>query len=281
MPFKALVSWHHSYSVLGTRLVDRDRVRPPVERFLAYLTRDAGHPRVSLLEWIGDGPVLEVLAELYQPFVYSSFEHPVLRRRADGEYRQVPSRHRRRDCARRCRQLEEALGAVRVVDRADEKDARERFLELEESGWKGVAGTAMASTPSHAAFFRAMATGCAEACRLELPSLETADGTVLAMAVRLVADGSVQPKISYDESYREFGPRRVLDLELLRTFHEREDEQWVDSCPDPGNEFKAVLFPERRRIDTLMIPADGRLNRALASGLPRMRAWRNAIRKTA
>jgi CelD/BcsL family acetyltransferase involved in cellulose biosynthesis len=280
LPFDALVSWHHSYSVLGTPLVDRDQVRATVERFVAYLTRDAGHPRLSVLEWIGAGAVTDALAEFCQPVVYSSFERPVLCRRADGEYLQALSRHRRREVARRRRQLEEAFGAVRTIDRSDEEDARERFLDLEQSGWKGAAGTAMASTPSHAAFFRAMAHGFAEARRLELQSLETADGKVLAMAVRLLADGGVfQLKIAYDESYREFGPGRVLELELLRTFHERADEQWVDSCTDAGNEFKAALFPGRRRIDTVVIPAEGRLNRAIASAVPRMRAWRNALRR--
>jgi CelD/BcsL family acetyltransferase involved in cellulose biosynthesis len=282
LPLKALVSWHHAYSVLGTPLVDRDRVRPAVERLVASLVRDTGHPRFSVLEWIGDGPVLDAVSEFCRPLVYSSFERPVLRWRPDGEYLQVLSKKRRKALASRRRQVEAALGSFRVVDRADDEDGRNRFLDLEQSGWKGEAGTAMASTPSHAAFFRAMAAGFAEAGRLELPSLETDSGTVLAMAVRVRADGGVfQLKIAYDESYREFGPGRLLDVELLRTFHQRDIEQWVDSCTDPGNEFKALLFPERRRIDTVVIPAQGRLNHTIASGAPRMRAWRNALRKSA
>ncbi len=113
-------------------------------------------------------------------------------------------------------------------------------------------------------------------------SLETADDTVLAMAVRVLAGrGAFQLKIAYDESYRRFGPGRVLDLELLGTFHERTNEQWVDSCTTPGNEFKEALYPGRRRIDTLIIPADGRLNHAVAHGVPRLRSWRNRLRRAA
>lgn len=281
LPVTTLASWHHAYSVLGTPLVDRDHVGPALERFVSYVTRDAGHPRMSVLEWVGAGPVTEALAEFCEPIVYASFERPVLCRRADGEYLQVLSRHRRKDFARKRRQLDEALGAVHVVDRADQDDARERFLDLEQSGWKGAAGTAMASNPSHGAFFREMAQGFAKARRLELPSLETTDDTVLAMAVRILADDGVfQLKVAYDESYRQFGPGRVLDLELLRTFHERAAEHWVDSCTNPGNEFKEALFPGRRRIDTLIIPARGGLNHAVASGVPRLRTWRNALRRT-
>lgn len=282
LPVDTLASWHHPYSVLGTPLVDRDRLRPTMERFVTYLTRDARHPRMTVLEWIGAGAVTDALAESCDPVVYSSFERPVLCRRADGDYLRMLSRHRRKSFARRRRQLEAALGEVHVVDRAGEEDAPDRFLHVEQSGWKGEAGTAMASTPSHAAFFRAMARRFAEANRLELLSLETVDHTVLAMAVRVLAgEGVFQLKIAYDESYRQFGPGRVLDLELLSAFHAREHEQWVDSCTNPGNEFKEALYPGRRRIDTLLIPAEGRLSHAITSGVPRLRAWRNALRRPA
>ena len=70
------------------------------------------------------GAVTEALAEFCQPVIYSSFERPVLCRRTDGEYLQVLSRHRRRELARRRRQLEAALGEVRAVDRSDEEAAR-------------------------------------------------------------------------------------------------------------------------------------------------------------
>ena len=281
LPVRAVASWHHAYSVLGTPLVDRTRVRPTLARLVDYLVRERRHPRLSVFQWIGDGPVLEVITQLRQPLMYSSFERPVLRRREDGDYLQVLRGRRRHQLAKRREQLEKELGEVRLVDRAHEAEARERFLELEQSGWKGEAGTAMASTPSHAAFFREMAGAFADLGRLELPSLETADGAVLAMAVRVLADGGVfQLKIAYNESYREFGPGRMLDLELLRTFHAHDDEQWVDSCTDPGNEFKASLFPERRRIDTVIVPADGRVNGIVARGVPRLRGWRNRFRGT-
>jgi CelD/BcsL family acetyltransferase involved in cellulose biosynthesis len=274
IPVSALVSWRHAYCVLGTPLVDRDFLRPSLEQLLDRLA-GRRQPRVSVLDWIGDGPVLDALTELVPPdrlVNFSSFERPMLRRRPDGNYLEVLSRHRRKRLAQQRRQLERDLGPVHVVDRAQDPEAREQFLRLEAAGWKGTAGTAMASQPSHASFFRDMAVRFADAGRLELASLETAGGLVLAMAMRLRAGDTVfQLKIAYDERYGRYGPGRALDVALLQTFHDTPDEEWVDSCTDPGNEFKAALYPERRTIRTVLIPGRGRVNAGLAHALPEVR----------
>ena len=266
-PISTFIGWRHTYSVLGTPLVDRDFLHPALEEMASSLL-GRPRPRLTVLEWIGDGPVLDALTGLLGPdrvATFSSFDRPVLHRRADGNYLEVLSRHRRKRLAQQHRRMEQALGPVRIVDRARDPAARERFLTLEASGWKGEAGTAMASQPAHAAFFRDMTARFADAGRLELASLEAGDGTVLAMALRLGADeGVFQLKVAYDERYGRYGPGRALDVALLGLFDDQPDKQWVDSCTDPGNEFKAALYPGTRTIRTVLIPSRGRLNARLA-----------------
>ncbi len=276
------MGWRHDYSVLGTPLVDRDHLPSALDQLLSsWIGRR--RPRLSVLDWIGDGPVLDTLTDLAAPHplhTLSSFERPVLRRREDGQYLAALTKHRRKRLTQHRRQLEHEVGLVHVVDRAHEPAAWQRFLELEAAGWKGEAGTALASRPSHAAFFLDMAARFANAGRLELPSLETDDGVVLAMALRLqAADGVFQLKITYDESYRRYGPGRLLDVALLTTFQDETDQQWVDSCTDPGNDFKAALYPDRRTIRTLLIPARGRLNVEVARTLPMLRRSRHQVRE--
>jgi hypothetical protein len=120
IPVPALLSWRHPYSVLGTPLVDRDAARPTLERLFVYLRFEISPARFSVLEWFGHGPTLETLRTVAAPehlVTFSSFERPVLRRRGDDDYLSALSRHRRKELARRRRQLEAELGAVRVVDR--------------------------------------------------------------------------------------------------------------------------------------------------------------------
>jgi CelD/BcsL family acetyltransferase involved in cellulose biosynthesis len=281
IPVPALLAWRHPYSVLGTPLVDREAARPTLERLFVYLRFEISPARFSVLEWFGHGPTLETLRTVAAPehlVTFSSFERPVLRRRGDNDYLSVLSRHRRKELARRRRQLEAELGAVRVVDRAAEDEARRRFVTLEAAGWKGDAGTALGSARADTEFFYDMTAGFAAAGRLELASLETDDGAVLAMATRLlVGEGVFQLKITYDEDFRRFGPGRVLDVALLESFHDHPDQQWVDSCTDPSNDFKAALYPDRRCLETVIVPAAGRLNLAIAANLPRARRWRQRL----
>lgn len=282
IPVSALVGWRHPYCVVGTPLVDRSRVEPTVDRFLHYVRDEASPARFCVLDWITGGPVLDAVLRLspVAPVVYEQFERPVLHRRDDGQYLGGTTRHLRKELRRRSRQLEAAVGPVRVVDRAADPAARDRFLAMEAAGWKGAAGTAMASDAEHAAFFRDMTARFAAADRLELACLETEDGTTLAMALRLRAgEGVFQLKITYDEEYRQFSPGRALDVELLSFFQDHLEEQWVDSCTDPENTFKAHLFQGRREIRTVLLPATGRVNTAITGVLPRARRVRDAIRQ--
>src|SRR5439155_13614414 len=111
------------------------------------------------------------------------------------------------------RAFERELGApLEAIDRSGQPEAVERFLALEASGWKGRRGTAMASRPGHADFFREMCAGAGSAGRLELLSLEAA-GQVLAMKCSLFAgDGLFYLKAAYDEAHARYSPGVQLEL---------------------------------------------------------------------
>jgi hypothetical protein len=71
----------------------------------------------------------------------------------------IAGRHRR-ELRRLVRRLDE-LGGLALRRLGPSDDAApwvERFLELEASGWKGRAGTAMAADPGHRAFLERICT---------------------------------------------------------------------------------------------------------------------------
>ena len=255
LPATAMVTWLHDYCYLGTPLVAADSLEPFAQALHAHLR--SGPAAFAVLPWVNaDGPVADALEHLRPlPSAFDGFERALLERRDDGDYRSALGRETTRRLAQRRRALERDLGTVRVVDHADDAGAQEDFLALEAGGWKGTEGTAMASDPAHAEFFRDMAGQFAKAGRLQLRSLRAGDETA-AMSMRLVAEpGTFCFKIAYDERYKKYAPGLQLELETLDSWSSaKAGVEWVDACTAPGNTFFEALFPQRRRLRTLVVP---------------------------
>ena len=103
-------------------------------------------------------------------------------------------------------------GGVRA-GRAGRPGDRE-FLELEASGWKGDAGTAVAASATHAEFFTELCRRFAGLGRLELTAMRCA-GQTLAMATMLTArDCRYAFKLAFDEEFRKQAPGAQLIVEV-------------------------------------------------------------------
>ena len=165
-------------------------------------------------------------------------------------------------------------GELEVVDHTNDPDAWEAFLAMEDSGWKAERGTALGSTPADAAFFRRMCAGMSAAGRLEVVALEVAGRTV-AMECHLV-DGSVfySFKIAHDPAFRKFSPGTQLKYRVIDRLAER-GLSLADSCAVPDNAHMNRLWPERRRMQTLLLPTGAPSAKLLR---PAMRARETARR---
>src|SRR3546814_9715241 len=109
------------------------------------------------------------------------------------------------------------------------------LLALEARGWKGRAGSALASHSETEAWFRAVLTGAADAGKLDMRALDL-EGRPLAMLVNfLCPPGGFSFKTAFDEHYARFSPGVLLqqaNLDLL----EDPKVAWVDSCAAPRSE---------------------------------------------
>ena len=194
LPLRSIAGWRHLYSYLGTPLVRGER---PLRALEALIGRaDEDRSSVALVfDWLGQGgPVGSALADVLDgrpgnAVTCDAFDRPVLRRRAEPTYlEEALSARRRKELRRLERRLVEQLGApLRIVDRCDETAARDDFVRLEAAGWKGRAGTAIASSDSHRRFFEETCAAFADAGRFNC--LRSREG-----GVRLRCSGTCSPR---------------------------------------------------------------------------------------
>jgi CelD/BcsL family acetyltransferase involved in cellulose biosynthesis len=277
LPLPGISTWRHTYCLLGTPLVAPDAVEESVPAIVEAMRRS---PRVAFaaLEWVPvDGPVAAALHRVEAaPVELDRITRPTLLRRAENDYLdgQVKGKHRR-EFRRVAKAVSDELGAeLELVDRAEDPDAIEAFLELERSGWKGREGTALASNPDHAEFFRQASRAFAARGELELLFLEAGGRVAAARHTLLCGDASFCFKVAYDERLGRYSPGRELELQLIDRFHRAQHPAWMDSCADGGNDLFERLWPDRRTLVTQAYPAPGALGLVAAPGLRAMSALR-------
>jgi hypothetical protein len=299
VPVPAHRAWGHAQAFLDTPLL---AARDPVGAWataLDVLRHDsAGWLVFERLP--GDGPVRAALESALgdrasRPRVLAHHERPVLRRRPEPTYLDGRlSGERRKRLRRQRRNLEAALGGpVTIEDLAgsDFGPALERFLALELAGWKGRAGTALASRPADAAFFREAMAGFARRGCAEVWELRVGPHTVTSLCAVIHDGAAFHLKTAYDEGQAALSPGLQLELGLVDEFHRDGRMQWIDSCTSEGPSPSALLYPDRRPIQNVVVPVGGVATRAGADALcgavhgrrwarERSRAAREAARRT-
>jgi CelD/BcsL family acetyltransferase involved in cellulose biosynthesis len=106
---------------------------------------------------------------------------------------------------------------VRLVAAPDDLGAAiDAALALEAAGWKGREGTAIASSPPAAAFYRGVAGAFADRDAFRISSIAL-DGELVAVALCLLHGGRLwQLKIAFDEGHRKLAPGLVLHVEAVQ-----------------------------------------------------------------
>lgn len=183
---------------------------------------------------------------------------------------------KRKELRRQANRLAEE-GAVRFRRWAPDEPVApwiDAFLDLELRGWKGRAGSALASHGDTAAWIRAILPAAADARRLDMRGLVLADRPLAMLITFLCAPGGFSFKTAYDEGYSRFSPGVLLqqsNLDLL------EDDRiaWVDSCAAPDHPMIDSIWRERRHLVWVNVPLAGAGDRFRFSLLSKVeRRWR-------
>lgn len=286
IPLPVLGPWLADYAYLATPLVDRDSVARGVDGLLELLVRERRAAAVVLDPVDPSGPVGAALlagahARGAVPVVTADFERAELRRRPEPTYLQeamgASSRKKLRKAARTL--ADDLGGPLEVVERAGEPAAVDAFLALERAGWKGEAGTALASDPADGAFFRGACAALAAAGRLQLLSLEAGGRTAAMQCNFLDAPDLYAFKVAYDPALARHSPGAVLEVEAVDRFHAATELLRADSCAAPDSPLINRMWPDRRRLQTVLLPTSAPYARLLEPLLGAERVARRAHRR--
>ncbi len=288
IPLRSLSTWrgHVLYGLLGTPLISPDDPSAALSTLLDGMRRTDPRARFAGLDWIADDralsePLADALGSLSPaPLTFERYERAALHRRPEPTYvEETLGSKRRRELRRQRRKLGEALDEEpRMLDSAGEDASYERFIALEGAGRLGERGTVVGADPGHVAFFKEMCRGFAELGRLQVLELQGADRVVAAKCNLLAGDTIFFFKIAYDEAWSSYSPGILLELDMLKFFHDESEANFMDSCADPNNAMINRLWPDRRPIATHALPADGLSGRAIRPALAAARFARDRKR---
>ena len=264
--------WLHANTFCGVPLIAAGNEDAFWRDMLAHFDRRARRALFLHLPMMpADGPANSALERVLAASPRAHFtvaeENRALltgERSAEAYLEAAMSAKKRKELRRQHNRLAEegALVIERLEDDTGLAEWTAEFLALEAAGWKGEAGSALASAPDTRSLFEQSLAGAAAAGRLERLALRL-DGRAIAMLVNFVTPpGAYSFKTAFDEDYARFSPGMLLQLENLALLA-RPAIQWTDSCAVEGHPMIERLWRDKRRMISRNIAIGGPLRRGL------------------
>ncbi|KPP93401.1 GNAT family N-acetyltransferase [Erythrobacter sp. HL-111] len=280
-PVTHATGWLHPNAFTGTPLVARGHEVAFWRAILAHFDRSARRALFLHLPMLTEaGPVgdaLEtVLAEQGRARTVAKRESRAMLASPLGPEAYLEasmSAKKRKELRRQHKRLAEegALAFERCEGAEGLAGWTREFLVLEAAGWKGAAGSALASHEHTRTFFAEVLRGAAESGRLERLALRL-DGRPVAMLANLIAPpGAFSFKTAFDERFARHSPGLLLQLENLALL-DRPGIAFADSCAAEGHSMIERLWREKRSLASHNIAIGGAARRGLFAALT---AWEN------
>jgi CelD/BcsL family acetyltransferase involved in cellulose biosynthesis len=282
-PIPQLCGWMHGNCFLGAPLVAAGLEKPFWRALLDWADQHAGRALFLHLAALPlDGPLWrglqDVLAEQNRlAGLVHREERAMLASDATPQayFEESLSGKKRKELRRQSARLAE-LGEVSFERRRDDEHLGrwiEDFLALEHSGWKGTAGSALASHQTTSRLFREALHGAASLGKLERLTLSL-DGEPLAMLANFVTPpGAYSFKTAFDERYARYSPGVLVQRENLDLLADPTVE-WCDSCASADHPMIDHIWRERRAVGRVSIAIGGKVRRALFKQLLRLELGR-------
>jgi CelD/BcsL family acetyltransferase involved in cellulose biosynthesis len=286
LPVRTLSAWRHRHCLLCTPLVRSGK--GAADAIGAVLDSIADGPRAADALQLSHIPaggafhaaLAEAMAKRELAAVTTGWHtRAVLRRAAsaDAYMEAALSRDTRRNCTKYDKQLRE-LGAVAWRSLPAGEPAGpwiEEFLALESSGWKGRAGSALASCEANARFAREAMAAAAARGRLLISGIDCDGRPIARLATFVAGSGSFAFKTAYDEGFKRYAPGILAEVHNIREFHAGSRLEWMDSYTAAGNTVTDRLWKDRLVMLAFAIGLSGKGRLACAS-LPLLAAGRRA-----
>jgi CelD/BcsL family acetyltransferase involved in cellulose biosynthesis len=186
--------------------------------------------------------------------------------------KRLPTNSRLRGKLRQVRRELGQRGTLRLrrVTSAQPDDLK-RFYELEASGWKGEASSAIAAHTKTLQFYDEISRGAGQFGYLSMYFLEL-DGRPLAAHLGLCyREIYYSPKLAYDETFKDFAPGHLIISEILEDCVTRGVRVYDITGPD--DEWKMRWTESVRRRFHFLIFQNGVLGRMAHMLHSRVRPW--------
>jgi hypothetical protein len=285
VPVATLRSWEHDYLYLSSPLIARHHLEGTLNGLLDWLaSKQSSAPILEIVSMRADGPIAQALrhavARRPQFAMYVELRERAMLDLTTGAGTGVSGKHRK-ELRRQERRLSE-LGPIeyRSLSKSDSADEWiERFLTLEEKGWKGKRGTAMAARVESRRFFFNVARSAHQRGQLQMREL-TLNGEVIATKCNFTSgDGAFMFKIAFDESFARYSPGMLLELFNMNALESTPgDLNWVDSCAKSDHFMIERLWVHRRTLGNFSICARGWIAKPLIRYGATMRNLRHRAR---
>jgi CelD/BcsL family acetyltransferase involved in cellulose biosynthesis len=286
IPVKHVRNWVHYQCFMGTPLVLAGAELQFWTAVLSWLDEsDWAQAFLTMREMDPDGPVAIALHQVRTCDRVHTYSRALLSANEPAQtYIETHIRPKKRKELRRLAARLQDLGPVHFetlpADGALDQWC-EDFLALEQAGWKGRDGAALANDPNSRAFLSEIVNGAEAAGRLDFQRL-CLEGRPIAMLINFrTPPGSWSFKITYDETLARFSPGVMIELENLKQVIDNPDLEWMDSCAVPDHPMIDRLWAERRNIVQLTVPLAGtrrRLTHAICRSLENVSAGLRGLR---
>ena len=242
LPFKAAEVWRHDQCFNATPLLAKNCAAEAWSLIRDFLVSD-GYSLLSLDTVSAEPEVDAVLQNLEQQSGVSRFQRDRFSRAGftPGETADVYIlQHASKGARKKLRANLGKLGRVgdvtweRSSDESDYEQLAEEFMQLEKSGWKGEAGTALACSDSTKSFYRDLIHRSAEQGKARFLILKL-DGQSIAMISDIQSGETVYCyKTAFNDTYARYSPGFQVEFKNIEYLH-REGIQRGDSCTAPGS----------------------------------------------
>jgi len=289
-PVRVIQNWVHHQMFLGVPLVRREEETAFWDAVLGLLDDADWAPNfLHVTGLVADGPVhvgLRAAATALgraAPIVHRESRALLESKLEPAAYYEQAVRPKKRKEIRRLRNRLGELGTLssRCLEvEADLYGWCDAFLALEQAGWKGKEGSALACTAETEAFFRQAVVAAWEKGALQFRRLDL-DGRPIAMLVNFLSPpGSFSFKTAFDEAFAQFSPGVLIQLDNLAIL-DRAEIGWMDSCACEQHPMIDSLWRERREIVRVTVRLKG-FRRAIVYAICRAleTGWA-ALRRTA
>jgi hypothetical protein len=278
--------WQHQYGFCCTPLLRQGIAREALHEFWNWLEISDG-PAVWELPLVpADGAFQQTLIDVANDrqslyHVVQRYNRAMLRpaETAEDYCTAAMSCHNRQELRRKQRRLAER-GRVEHRQSSPTDDHGswiEQFLALEAAGWKGQEGTALATSPVDAAYFRAIVTAAASRRQVVFLGLFLDEQPIALKVNFLSGAGGFAFKIAFDESLSKLSPGVLLELDNIEWLHRQPGVKWMDSCAKPGHFMIDRLWSGRRTIKHLLMSTGRRWGDLAVGTIPFLQALKAVL----